>query len=109
MNIFDKWLYLKLRDMWDNRHKYDDAVYPVNKLEAKMATGAALSIGSERPSIDSNGFNIKVYRATGGTIIETRKYDTKRDSSNTGLYIITDDKDLGEEIGKIITMEGLKA
>jgi hypothetical protein len=100
MNWFDKWLYKKTRDMWDNSYKYQDE-------GIKMGTAAVLSTGER--SIDANGFTLKVFRANGGTIIETRKYDMKRDTSNNGLYIITDDKDLGDEIGKIITMEGLKA
>ena len=59
--------------------------------------------------IDAHGFNLKVYKARGGTVIETSLYDRKRDESHTALYVITDDKDMGEEIGKIITMENLKA
>ena len=103
MKWFDKWLYKKTRDMWDNRHKYESDDYQ----GIKMGTAAVLTSGER--SIDATGFNLKVFRANGGTIIETRKYDSKRDSNSNGLYIITDDKDLGEEIGKIITMEGLKA
>lgn len=59
-------------------------------------------------SIESYGFNLKVYKASGGTVIETSAYDRSRDRHNTGLYVITDDKDLGAEISKIITMENLK-
>lgn len=54
------------------------------------------------------GMDFTVYRANGGTIIETRMYDKKTDRNDTGLHIITDDKDLGEEIAKIITYERLK-
>jgi hypothetical protein len=53
--------------------------------------------------------NFSVYRASGGTIIETRRYDRKRDTNDNSLHIITDDKDLGEEIGKIITFENLRS
>jgi hypothetical protein len=59
-------------------------------------------------SIDSYGFNLKVYKASGGTVIETSAYDRRSDRHQTGLYVITDDKDLGAEISKIITMENLK-
>jgi hypothetical protein len=52
--------------------------------------------------------NFTVYRASGGHIIETRTYDRHKDRNNHGLHIITDDKDLGDEIGKIITYENLK-
>jgi len=111
MNIFDKWLYGKVRDMWENKDRYEEAVNYKESRNIKMGTGmigaqAMVEVGR---SVDANGFNLKVYKANGGTIIETRKYDNKRDTSSNGLYIVTDDKDLGEEIGKIITMEGLKA
>jgi hypothetical protein len=66
------------------------------------------SIGIETPSLDSNGFRLQVYKANGGIVVETRSYDRRRDESNNGLYVITDDKDLGAEISKIITMENLK-
>lgn len=59
-------------------------------------------------SLDSNGFRLQVYRAHGGTVVETTKYDTRKDESRNSLYAITEDKDLGEEIGKIITMENLR-
>lgn len=52
--------------------------------------------------------NFTVYTATGGRVIETRKYDRKTDRNTTGLYIITNEMDFGREIDKIITMEALK-
>lgn len=68
----------------------------------------APSITSTRSGIDSNGMNFTVYRANGGHVIETRVYDRHKDRNNNGLHIITDDKDLGEEIAKIITFEHLR-
>jgi hypothetical protein len=59
--------------------------------------------------INSNGMNFTVYRANGGHIIEHRVYDRRLDNTNNNLHIITDDKDLGEEIGKIITYEQLRS
>jgi hypothetical protein len=64
---------------------------------------------STRDRIDSTGFNLRVYKASGGTVIETSVYDRHKDRHHTGLYVITDDKDLGEELNKIITMENLRA
>lgn len=65
------------------------------------------SITSSR-SIDTNGMNFTVYRANGGHVIETRVYDRHKDRNNNGLHIITDDKDLGDELAKIITFENLR-
>jgi hypothetical protein len=62
----------------------------------------------ERPDLDSQGFRLKIYGASGGTIIETTKYDRKSDENRHSLYVVTEDKDLGEELAKIITIENLR-
>jgi hypothetical protein len=66
-------------------------------------------LGSNRSVDADGGFRINVYRASGGTVIETNLYDQVKDREHRGLFIVTDDKDLGEELGKIITMENLRA
>lgn len=77
--------------------------------ETAMVKNAGLALRSDRDhSIQSAGFNLKVYKASGGTVIETSAYDRRSDRHQTGLYVVTDDKDLGSEISKIITMENLK-
>ena len=58
--------------------------------------------------LDSQGFRLQVYKASGGIVIETHAYDEKKDRSNIGLYVITEDQDVGYELGKIITFENLK-
>jgi hypothetical protein len=58
--------------------------------------------------VDAHGFKLKVYKANGGTIIETSSYNVRKDHVNSGLYVILDTQDIGTEIGKIITIEGLK-
>jgi len=58
--------------------------------------------------LDSQGFRLQVYKASGGIVIETHAYDEKKDRSNIGLYVITEGQDVGYEIGKIITFENLK-
>jgi Tfp pilus assembly pilus retraction ATPase PilT len=63
----------------------------------------------DSPSIDSDkGIRFNVYKASGGTIIETRFYDRQKDRQMNSLHVITDDKDIGKELGKIITMETLR-
>jgi hypothetical protein len=70
--------------------------------------GLAIATDSEGPNIQSQGFRLNVYSAGGGTIIETTKYDRKNDDHRHSLHVVTDDKDLGEELSKIITMESLR-
>ncbi len=60
------------------------------------------------PNIQSQGFRLNIYGASGGTIVETTKYDRKHDENRHSLHVVTEDKDLGEELSKIITMEQLR-
>lgn len=74
-----------------------------------LISPSTLSVGS--PSIDQpeRAIQFTVYNATGGRVVETRRYDRHKDRSQTGLYIITSEQDFGKEIDKIITMETLKS
>jgi hypothetical protein len=58
--------------------------------------------------LSSNSFRLNIYGASGGTIIETTKYDRKSDENRHSLHVVTEDKDLGQELSKIITMEQLR-
>ena len=58
--------------------------------------------------LSSNSFRLNIYGASGGTIIETTKYDRKNDENRHSLHVVTEDKNLGEELAKIITMEQLR-
>jgi len=68
----------------------------------------SINIDESSSPIDSNGFRLQVYKANGGVVVETKTYDRRKDENRNSLYVITEDQDLGEEIGKIITMENLK-
>jgi hypothetical protein len=63
---------------------------------------------SNGPDLNSQSFRLNIYGASGGTIIETTKYDRKSDENRHSLHIVTEDKDLGQELAKIITMEQLR-
>jgi hypothetical protein len=53
---------------------------------------------------------IMVHRAVSGYVVEFRKNETTLDkeSSTSGLHIVTDDQDLGQEINRIMTYEMLR-
>lgn len=59
-------------------------------------------------SLDSNPMVLKIYRANGGTIVETTIYDRQKDRSQNQLHIVGHDTDLGQGLSKIITMESLR-
>jgi hypothetical protein len=52
--------------------------------------------------------NFKVQAVSGGTVVESRWYDHKKDENRIKLHIITQDENLSESIGKIVTMELLQ-
>jgi hypothetical protein len=71
-------------------------------------SGNVISVDRDGPNIQSQGFRLNVYGAAGGTIIETTKYDRQKDDHRHSLHVVTDDKELGEELAKIITLESLR-
>ena len=60
----------------------------------------------DEPDVDCIRF--KVFRASGGTVIQTDIYDRKTDRQYNNLHVIVEGQDLGQELGKIITYESLK-
>ena len=47
-------------------------------------------------------------QVSGGTVIETKWYDHKKDEERVKLHIVTPEENLSESIGKIVTMELLQ-
>lgn len=76
------------------------------KESADDYIGQDISVSEDR--FNSDGMRLQVYKGSGGFVVEVRGYDRKRDESMNSMYIITDEKDLGEELGKIITMESMR-
>jgi hypothetical protein len=64
---------------------------------------------AEEVRISATGIRFEVYRANGGTVIETRRNDRRTGDSLFELHVVAGDQDIGQEIGRIITMEALKA
>jgi len=50
----------------------------------------------------------KVQQVNGGTVIESKHYDPKKDDFRVKLHIVTPEENLAESIGKIVTMELLQ-
>jgi hypothetical protein len=64
---------------------------------------------SDTCRISAIGIRFEVYRANGGTVIETRRPDRRTGDSVYELHVIGDNQDLGQAIGQIITLEALKS
>lgn len=57
---------------------------------------------------DETVITFKVYGANGGKIVETSRYDDKKDNEGIRRYVIDENADLAESLGKIVTMEYLR-
>jgi hypothetical protein len=63
---------------------------------------------SDSETLGSEPLRLSIYRANGGTVVETRVYDRQKDRSQLQLHIVGNDEDLGRSLSKIITMETLR-
>ncbi len=81
----------------------------------KMGRGnISVSMDDKLCDDSSNGIDLpdpitfKVQAVSGGTIVESRWYDYKKDENRIKLHIVTQEENLSESIGKIVTMELLQ-
>lgn len=77
-------------------------------LGSKINGGTAHQLGGTQ-LLECDPMRINIYRAVGGTVIQTSTYDKSTDRGHTRLHIVTDDQDLGKSISQIIIMETLRA
>lgn len=57
---------------------------------------------------DESVITFKVYGANGGKIVETSRYDDKKDTEGIRRYVIDETANLAESLGKIVTMEYMR-
>lgn len=77
----------------------------LNSGGPEVATNA-LIVSENR--IQSDGMNISVFNATGGTIIEFRRYDRTKDRHDNKMYVIPAGEEFGEKFAKIVSMEMMR-
>ena len=108
MKLFDRWLYRKVRDMWDNRHKYDEQEKDyINRLEAKqMSIGTAMVERGRAEGEDRITFELST--AVGGRILNVRRYDDRKDRHDSQTYVIPNGEDVGARVAKILNLELVK-
>jgi hypothetical protein len=89
--------------------KYHEEETKVRQRGRGVISSSIASCDIEGPVIDlTDPIRFSVQAVNGGTIIETRWYDQRKDESRIKLHIVTSDQDLSESIGKIVTMELLQ-
>jgi hypothetical protein len=94
---------------WDYNRDLRDDHRPLSKKEIRRLSNT-ISISDESDEgIDlTDPITFKVEAVQGGTLVETRWYDHKRDENTRKLHIVTGDENLADAIGRIVTMELLK-
>jgi len=94
-----------IRKLFYKFHKWVWDYQSENNVYAKAAmTGTVRESGEA----DIDGMRFTVMPARGGTIIQMRVYDRKRDEGNNTTYVIPDGEDIAQEVGRIVSMEMLK-
>jgi len=84
------WLRLSLRNF----------IYPQDRAEISINSVRS----SEAPDIE--GLRFTVMPAEGGTIVQMRIYDRRKDESNNKTYVIPDtEQDVAHRVGQIVAME----
>lgn len=109
MKLFDRWLYAKVRDMWDNRHKYEEDRDYQESRNIKMSSGLAIpkSLVTGSPEGEDR-ISFELTSAVGGRILNVRRYDTRTDRHDTTTYVIPTGDDVGTKVAKILNLELLK-
>lgn len=105
MKWFDKWFAKKCKQAWEEENQ------PIKEADIGIyqKSGRGLKIGREHDNtLSTRGTQFTLYNANGGAVVELRDYDPVNDRVHNVLYVIPSDKDLGEQLGHIVTIEALK-
>jgi hypothetical protein len=97
-----RWIKRKLRN-WINS---DDGPEEAYVTSAKRSRNTL--VAKDSTELDGEPLRFNVFRANGGTVVQTHMYDRQKDRSFQQLHIVGHDQDLGESLSKIITMESLR-
>jgi hypothetical protein len=90
----------------DLRNDYPEESHKPSRIRAHRGSNSIAICDDADESIDlSDPISFKVEAVQGGTLVETRWYDYKKDEQIRKLHIVNSDQDLAEAIGKIVTME----
>lgn len=105
MKWFDRWFAKKSEQAWENARTEKSNRVSLVKERGEISDGRTIS---------SNGLQFTLYPANGGHVVEFRKRDysdhpvSRSDENPHLLYVISADKDLGESLTHIMTLELLK-
>jgi hypothetical protein len=80
----------------------------IARLLKKRNSDSSLGINTLKKKFEIRSFNITVYRASTGMVIETSINNAYEEADHVRLHIVPDGEDLGQRLNNIILMENLK-
>jgi hypothetical protein len=106
------WLRQRLINLLVNSD-VDENMTVATKVRQSRRGGIAIRMEEDICGNDSgidlpDPISFRVQQISGGTLVESRWYDYKKDEQRVKLHIVTPDENLSESIGKIVTMELLQ-
>jgi hypothetical protein len=112
MKWFDRFLYRKLRDMWDNKDKYNQYLEEADLKQRAANKMSGLQMGTamvERGSPEGQDrISFELTAAVGGRILNVRRYDDRKDRHDATTYVIPSGEDVGARVAKILNLELIK-
>lgn len=85
------------------RTRLHNFIFPQDSLASNSITVR------ESHEADIDGMRFTVMVAEGGTIVQMRTYDRRKDENNHKTYVIPDsESDIAHRIGQIVAMELIK-
>lgn len=97
-----RWLKQRLRNWLNSDNDFDDVI-----SARKLSRGNPIST-RDSTELDGEPIRFNIFRANGGTVVQTHVYDRQKDRSFQQLHIVGHDQDLGECLSKILTLESLR-
>ncbi len=91
MNFLKKLVIKWVRDDWNG----------VNA--AVKVSGSTSDVG-----LSDSDLTFKIYSATGGHVMDFRRYDKRTERYESQLYVIPKEEDMGERVARIVNLEMLK-
>ena len=88
------------------RNKLHTFIFPSNQAGAISSKMASVRESSD---VDIEGMRFTVMPADGGTIVQMRTYDRRKDEQNSKTYVIPEtEQDIAHRIGQIVALEMFK-
>jgi hypothetical protein len=105
---FDRWLYDKVRDMWENKHKYEEETKYANQIIGSKGLQMGTAMVERGPAEGQDRISFELTSAVGGRILNVRRYQDKLDRHDNQTYVIPSGEDVGARVAKIINLELIK-